>query len=172
MNRTSNVVVNEYCDIGPIEFALPNSKTGFFDECVVQKIYGENSDGGSDRFVSNVDLDEAYGNIHSYVGCMMQSSGELMTFSVGGPRFLENITTVECFNEWALSTARDEYEVEIYRDCERVYGSPLFRSHYERHTNHRGLGEALLNDWHNVHDDRHSKLFQDANEYSYVATQL
>ena len=43
----------------------------------------------SDRFVLNVDLDEPFGNIHSYVGCMVQSSGELMTFSVGGPRFLK-----------------------------------------------------------------------------------
>ena len=75
----------------------------------------------------------------------MQSSGELMTFSVGCPRFFENNTIVECFNEWALGTARDEYEVDIYRDCERVYGSPLFRSHYERPTNPQGLGEALLN---------------------------
>ena len=173
MNKTSGVVVNEYCDIGPIEFALPNSKTGFFDEFVIQKIYGKNPDDGSDRFVLN-DLDEPYGNIHSYVGCMMQSSGELVTFSVGGPRFFDNNTIVKCFNEWALGTARDEYEVDIYRDCERVYGSPLFRSHYERPTNPRGLEEALLNDWHsNIHDDdRHSDPFQDANEYCYVATQL
>ena len=46
MNKTSNVVVNEYCDVGPIEFALPNSKTGFFDEFVIQKVYGKNPDGG------------------------------------------------------------------------------------------------------------------------------
>ena len=131
MNRTSSVVVNEYCDVGPIEFALPNSKTGFFDEGVVQKLFGKNPDGGSDRFVSNDDLDEPYGNIHSYVGHMMKSSGELMTFSVGGPRFFENNTIMECFNEWALGTVRDEYEIEIYRDCEKVYGSPLFRSQYE-----------------------------------------
>ena len=87
MNRTSNVVVNEYCDVDRIEFALLNSKTGCFDECVVQKLFGKNPDGGSDRFVSNDDLNEPYGNIHSYVGRMMISSGELMTFSVGGPRF-------------------------------------------------------------------------------------
>ena len=41
MNRTTNVVVNEYCDVGPIEFALPNSKTGFFYECVLQKLFGK-----------------------------------------------------------------------------------------------------------------------------------
>ena len=61
MNRTSYLVVNEYCDIGPIEFALPNSKRGFLDECVVQKLFDKNPDGGSDRFVSNDDLDEPYG---------------------------------------------------------------------------------------------------------------
>ena len=91
---------------------------------------------------------------------------------VGGPRFFENNTIVECFNEWALGTARDEYEVEIYRDCEKVHGPPLFRSQYERLTKPRGFEEVLLNNGWHVHDDRHSDPFQDANEYSYMATQL
>ena len=30
----------------------------------------------------------------------MKVSGELKTFSVGGPRFFENNTIIECFDDW------------------------------------------------------------------------
>ena len=91
--------VNEYCsNAGPVEFALPNSKIGFFDECAVQSLHDENPD--SERFVLDEDLNEPYNDIASYIGHMMRSSGELMTFSVGGPRFFENNAIIECFNEW------------------------------------------------------------------------
>ena len=53
-----------------------------------------------------------------------------------------------------------------------MHGSPLFRSQYERLTKPRGFEEVLLNNGWRVHDDRHSDPFQDANEYSYMATQL
>ena len=62
--------VNQYhSNVGPVEFALPNSKIGFFDECAVQRLHDENPD--SERFVLDKDLNEPYNDIASYVGCMM-----------------------------------------------------------------------------------------------------
>ena len=67
---------------------------------------------------------DRYDDEDSYVGrMMMELSGELMTFSVGGPRFFENNSLVECFEQWSgHNLANTEYLVEIYRDCPKVYG--------------------------------------------------
>ena len=70
----------------------------FFDECAVQRVHDENPD--SERFVLNEALNEPYNDIASYVGRMMRSSGELMTFLVGGSRFFKNNAIIECSNEW------------------------------------------------------------------------
>ena len=97
----------------------------------------------------------------------MALSEELVTFSVGGPRFFENYTVVESFDEWGQENlANSEHLIEIY--C-----SPLFRTHYDHPTNPRILGEnELVNgDWWKG-CTRHSDPFQDANHYGYVSTQL
>ena len=60
----------------------------------------------------------------------------------------------------------------VFRDCKFVYGSPLFRQHYEFPMN------PSLKESNNEHEpwwdieDCESDLFEDADEYGYVATQL
>ena len=64
--------------------------------------------------------------------------------------------------------------MEVHHDCPRVYGSPLFRFHYEYPTNPRMSGDLQLmnnmNNWQNL--NRCSNPFQDADHHGYVATQL
>ena len=89
-------IVHEYKDIGCIELALPNSKIGFFYECVTQKFHEGNPDSG---LFFDLELQDIYDEPNSYENSMMSASGELMTFSVGGPRFFENNTVMEIFNK-------------------------------------------------------------------------
>ena len=57
----------------------------------MQYIYLRNPNANPNRFVRLPHLDDPYDDEDSYVGRMMiELSGELMTFSVGGPRFFEN----------------------------------------------------------------------------------
>ena len=90
-------------------------------------------------------------------------------------RFFENSTVVESFDEWGQENlANSEHLIEIYHDCSRVYGSPLFRTHYDHPMNPRILGEDELvnSDWQEG-CNRHSDPYQDANHYGYyVSTQL
>ena len=76
-----------------IQYALPNSRSSFFDNSVVQKF-------------------EAVSEIHShyhttdyirdtYEYKMMQHSGECVSFCVGGPRYFEALTIVETFDQWS-----------------------------------------------------------------------
>ena len=61
----------------------------------------------------------------------------------------------------------------MFRDCKYVYGSPLFRHHYEFPTNPLLKGD-MVNDpinWWDI-NDRDSGIFEDADEYGYVSTQL
>ena len=73
----------EFKDIGCIELALPNSKIGFFDECVMQKFHKDNPD--SHLFFDLV-LEDIYNEVNSSDNSVMLALGELMTFSVGGPQ--------------------------------------------------------------------------------------
>ena len=53
-----------------------------------------------------------------------------------------------------------------------MYGSPLFRQHYEFPTNLSLPGTDVQNGhWWEI-DDRDSDIFEDADDYGYVATQL
>ena len=57
---------------------------------------------------------------------MMHLSGELMIFSVGGPRYFENNTIVECFDHWCGENAANSLHfIEVYQDCAKLYGSPF-----------------------------------------------
>ena len=94
-----------------------------------------------------------------------------MTFSVGGPRFFENNTVMEIFDELdGVNLANDEHLIEVYRNCPRVHGSPLFLMHYEYPTNPRMCPDEMEREWwlHN----RQSYPFQDADNNGCVATQL
>ena len=104
---------------------------------------------------------------------MMSASGKLMTFLVGGPRCFENNTVMEIFNKWNsvnLSNVHHEHLIEVYRDCPRVYGSPLFRMHYEYLTNLQMRPDVMEREW--WFRDHQSDPFQDADNNGYVATQL
>ena len=66
-----HTIVREHWDPGLMEFSLPNSMTGFFDECVMQYIHLRNPDANPNRFVRLPQLDDPYDDEDSYVGRMM-----------------------------------------------------------------------------------------------------
>ena len=92
-------ILKEYRDPGPTELSLPNSRIGFFNECVIQRFHNENPDTTKARF-REPSLDDVYDFENSYANRQMELSKELITFSVGGPRFFENNAIVESFDEW------------------------------------------------------------------------
>ena len=88
---------------GPSEYSLPNSQWGFFDECVTQKFFHRNPDNGmliTYRNENNQLVEDIYSNVNSYQCHCMDISGELMTFSVGGPRHFENNLPLENSPLW------------------------------------------------------------------------
>ena len=116
-------------------------KLFFFYECVTQKFHEGNPDSG---LFFDLELQDIYDEPSSYENSIMSASGELMTFSVGGPRFFENNTVMEIFSEWnGVNLANEEHLIEVYHDCPRVYGSPLFCMHYEYPTNPRMCPDAM-----------------------------
>ena len=83
----------------PLEYSLPNSKCGFFNECVTQRFFDRDPDAGKliqchdeNNQVLEVDI---YTHENSYQCHCIDISGELMTFSVGGPRHFENNLPLE-----------------------------------------------------------------------------
>ena len=161
-------IVHEYKDIGCIDLALPNSKIGFFDECITQTFHEGNPDSG---LFFDLELQDIYDEPNSYENSMMSASGELMTISVGGPRFFESNTVMGIFDEWnGVDLANYEHLIEVYRNCPRVYGSPLFHMHYEYPTNPRMHPDAMEVEW--WFRNHQSDPFQDADNNGYVATQL
>ena len=161
-------IVCEYKDIDCIELALPNSKIGFFDECVTQKFYEDNPDS---HLFFDLELQDVYDEPNSYESSMMSASGELMTFSVGGPRSFKNNVMVESFYEWnGENLANNQHLIEVYHNSLRVYGSPLFRMHYEHPTNPRMRRDPFGGEWWLC--NHQSDPFRDADDNSYVATQL
>ena len=55
-----------------------------------------------------------------------------MTFCVGGPRYFENNLPLENSPLWTgRNLATSTYHQDVFRDCKYMYGSPLFRQHYE-----------------------------------------
>ena len=76
-----------------IAYTLPNSRSSFFDNSVVQKFEA---------------VSEVHSHYHTtdyicdtYEHKMMQHSGECMSFCVGGPRYFEAPTIVETFDQWS-----------------------------------------------------------------------
>ena len=66
-------IVKEYRDPGPTELSLPNSRIGYFDECVIQRFHYENSDTTKARF-HELSLDDAYNFENSYANRQMELS--------------------------------------------------------------------------------------------------
>ena len=82
--------VKSFNACGLMEYSLPNSRLGFFDECISQKFYLKDpSDGLLIRYRDDVNniIEDAYGNANGYQSHVMDISGELTTFCVEGPRF-------------------------------------------------------------------------------------
>ena len=74
----------------------------------------------------------------------MDLSKELMTFSVGGPRFFENNMLLENSPSWlGKNFAKNVFIKDTFRDCKFVYRSPLFRLHYEFPTNPTMKGNVI-----------------------------
>ena len=69
-----------------------------------------------------------------------------MTFSVGGPRHFENNLPLENSPLWeGKKLARYIHHRDMFRDCKYVYGSLLFRYHYEFPTNPSLKGGVVNN---------------------------
>ena len=149
-----------------IEYALPNSRSSFFDNSVVQKF-------------------EAVSKIHShyhttdyihdtYEYKMMQHSGECLSFCVGGPRYFEAPTIVETFDQWLSWNPSKDFLAtnNSYRDCGYVAKSPLYRNQYTHPTNPGMV--AFNNNFNWQHNNRDYKLdlCKDADNYDYVPSQL
>ena len=157
-----------------IEYALPNSRLGFFDECVNQKFYMRDPCDNTlikYRDENNVILEDVYGNTNGHQSHVMDISGELTMFCMGGPRSFENNVTLENSPLW--SERNLAFDVDVFRDCKYVYGLPLFRFHYEFPTN-PSLKGHVVNDpdnWWAIQN--HDKdLFEDPDDFGYVATHL
>ena len=161
----------------PLEYSLPNSKWGFFDECITQKFFDRNLDNG--RLITygnenNQLVEDIYGNVNSYQCHCMDISGELMTFSVGGSRHFENNLPLENSPLWTRKNlAHNTHHRDVFRNCKYVYGYPLFRHHYEVPTNPTLKGDVVSDpiNWWDI-NDRESDIFEDTDEYGYVSTQL
>ena len=163
--------------VGPLEYSLPNSRWGFFDECVTQKFYDRDLSESTlivDRDENDDIMFDIYQDVDSYLSRCMDRSNELMTFSVGGPRFFENNVLLKNSPLWpGRNQARYAYKRDVFRDCRYVHGSPLFRHHYEFPTNPSLKGVVVDNppNWHDI-ENRDEDIFEDPNEFGYVATQL
>ena len=157
-------IMPHHCDES-IEYALPNSRSSFFDNCVVQKF-------------------EAVSEIHShyhttdyihdtYEYKMMQHSCECMSFCVGGPRYFEAPTIVETVDQWSSWNRSKDFlpTNNSYRDCGYVAKSPLYRNQYIHPTNPGMVAFNNNFDWHNNRDDQLDP-FKDPDNYGYVASQL
>ena len=163
---------------GPLEYSLPNSKWGFFDECVTQRFFDRDLPSGTliqycdeNNQVLEVDI---YAHENSYQCHCIDISGELMTFSIGGPRHFDNNLPLENSPLWeGKNLAHYIHHHDMFRDCKYVYGSPLFRYHCEFPTNPSLKGDVVNNpdNWWEI-DNRDSDIFEDADDYGYVAMQL
>ena len=76
------------------EYALPNSKDGFFDKSIIQRFHG-----GTPDICHHYHTEDYAHNM--YDNKMMVYSEECMSFSVNGPRFFDNPIIVETFNQWS-----------------------------------------------------------------------
>ena len=169
-------VVEEYKHWGPLECSLPNSRIGFFYSCVTEKLHVNDPCPSSTRtyFDGHDEIGDVYSNANSYQSHMMDISKELMTFSIGGPRFFENNTLLENSLDCAeANLANCTQHADTFRDCKYVLGSPMVRMHYEYPTN-PSLKGGVMNEpamWWEV-DNRQEDIFENTNDYIYVSTRL
>ena len=83
-----------------------------------------------------VAIEDVYSNANSFESQCASISGELHTFCIGGPQYFQNNTLLENSPSWGLiNPAKDIHNTCIFRDTKHIYGSPLFRHHYECPTN-------------------------------------
>ena len=157
------------------EVLLANNKSSFFDECIIQHFYSMTVSPTTLRFTSMAfrdiyDMTDDLVNPTTYQHSQMNMSRELTTFAVGGPRFSRNgVLTADTTNNGLVIGSG------VIRDCRHIALAPLFRYHYELPTN----PDAKYIDQHmawlvQMRNQvlRREDLFQDADEYGYVATQL
>ena len=96
-------------------------------------------------------------------------------FCVGGPRYFENNVCLENSFRHAPGDRNQAHDIPhqcVFRDCKFIYGSPLLRQHYEFPTNPSLKGSNNEHGpWWDI-EDHELDLFEDADEYGYVTTQL
>ena len=165
-HKTTN---REFQCSGPMECALPNSKTGFFYECVTQKFYECNPD--KNLFVEddNVEEDETlepFDVSGSCMGRMMELSSELMSFSIGGPRLFINNAIVETLKNGHKAIM---HQIILLKYIEIVVE---FIGHHGFTVSMKALITQKKSFFNRQQDDQLEEMFQDANKYGYVATQM
>ena len=93
-------------------------------------------------------------------------------FCIGGPQYFQNNTLLESSPSWGLiNPAKDIHNVCVFRDTKHVYGSPLFRHHYECPTNQSLMHHVEQDAWWDI-NHREDDCFLDSDKYGYVASQL
>ena len=142
-----------------IEYALPNSRSSFFDNSVVQKFEAVS------ELHSHYHTTDYIRDTYEYE--MMQFSGECMSFCVGGPRYIEAPTIVETFDQSSSwNRSKDFLPMNnSYKDCGYVAKSPLYRNHPKMVAFNNNF------DWRNNKDDQLDP-FKDVDNYGYMASQL
>ena len=117
------------------DYIEPNTHNGFFDSCVIQQFFPvDPSPQSSTVYADNqgMAIGDVYSNANSFESQCASISGELHTFCIGGPWYFQNNTLLENSSSLGLiNPAKDIHNVCIFRDTKHVYGSPLFRHHYE-----------------------------------------
>ena len=119
-----------------------------------------------------VAIEDVYSNANGFEAQCVSISGELHTFSVGGPRYFQNNTLLENSPSWGLiNLAKDIHNICIFRDTKHIYGSLLFRHHYECPTNPSLMHHVDQGAWWDI-NHREDDCFLDSDKYAYVASQL
>ena len=117
-------------------------------------------------------IGDVYSNANSFESQCASISGELHTFCIGGPQYFQNNTLLENSPSWGLiNPANDIHNICIFRDTKHVYGSPLFRHHYEYPTNPSLMHHVDQVAWWDI-NHREDDCFLDSAKYGYVASQL
>ena len=70
-----------------------------------------------------------------------------------------------------INPAKDIHNIYIFRDTKHIYGSPLFRHHYESPTNPSLMHRFDQKAWWDI-NHREDDCFLDSDKYGYVANQL
>ena len=93
-------------------------------------------------------------------------------FCIGVPRYFQNNTLLENSPSWGLiNPAKNIHNTCIFRDTKHVYGSLLFRHHYECPTNPSLMHHVDQDAWWDI-NHREDDCFLDSDKYGYVESQL